>query len=216
MNVAVIGNGPSWEKYNGWGDAVVGCNLGAPIGRKYNFTVTAGRHWLKDRILKDFWDYKPKTKMYFSPHVQYFIQKDLSKDERLTLLSRIDGKIMNEVYNLPKPFQLYFKKILIHGVDPKRYYFGNLNKDFKTITTGHWSIIYSIHFLKATHIRCWGFDAHIDYTTKSDTLSLEYGHSESRYALKKSDEHLQLAKRWPITFNFIQTQYPQCKIEIVQ
>ena len=216
MRVAVIGNGPSWKLYDDWGDGVVGCNLGAPVNREYDFTVTAARHWLKERILKDFWDHKPKTKMYFSPHVQYYIQKVFSKDERDTLLQRVDGRIMNEVYNLPKPFQLHLKKILAHGIDPKRQYFGNLNKDFVTITTGHWSIIYAIHFLKATNVKCWGFDAHIDYTTKSDSLSLEYGHGESRYALKKSEEHLQLAKSWPTTLNFIKKVYPTCKIELVQ
>jgi hypothetical protein len=216
MKVAVIGNGPSWDKYDGWGDAVVGCNLGAPIGSKYNFTVTAARHWLKDRILKDFWDYKPKTKMYFSPHVQYYIQKYFSKDERDVLLKRINGRLMNDVYNLPRPFQLDLKNILAYNLDPKRQYFGNLTKDFNTTTTGHWSIIYAIHFLKATHVKCWGFDAHLDFTTKSDTLSLEYGHEQHRHELKKSHEHLELAKSWPITLNFIKKVYPSCEIELVQ
>ena len=54
MRVAVIGNGPSWKLYDDWGDGVGGCNLGAPVNREYNFTVTAARHWLKERILKDF------------------------------------------------------------------------------------------------------------------------------------------------------------------
>ena len=138
-----------------------------------------------------------------------------SKDEREALRQRVDGKIINEVYNLSKPFQLHLKKILANDIDPKRQYFGNLSKDFKTITTGHWSIIYAIHFLKATHVKCWGFDAHIDYTTKAYSLSLEYGHDQSRHASKKSLEHLELAKSWPVTLNFIRKVYPTCLIELI-
>jgi histidinol phosphatase-like PHP family hydrolase len=39
MKVAIIGNGPSYIDYDGWGDVVVGCKLGAPLPLKYEFTT---------------------------------------------------------------------------------------------------------------------------------------------------------------------------------
>ena len=39
MKVAVIGNGPSYIQYDGWGDVIVGCKLGAPLPVKYEFTT---------------------------------------------------------------------------------------------------------------------------------------------------------------------------------
>ena len=217
MKVAIIGNGPSWEKYDGWGDAVVGCSMGAPIERAYNFTIAGYFNWLADYVTQDSWSIPSKAPMYLAPHVMYQFKKYLSLEKQQILFDRVNIKLdFSIIKRFPKSFHIDTKRVVRERIHNGKAYLGEKNNSLKAITSGHWAIIYAQAFFNPTHIRCWGFDAHLDYKTKSDTMSLEYGYPEDKLPHKRSEQHLLLAKSWPVTFNFIQSVYPNCKIEIVQ
>ncbi len=214
IKVAVIGNGPSWKLYDGWGDAVVGCAMGAPIQRKYNFTVAGYFKTLSEHVIEDYWDIPPKAPQYLAPHILYQFKK-LPIETQAKIIDRINVVIDVELLKgFPQPFQLDTKRIVRDKITNGKAYMGERNKSFKSLTTGHWAIVYALQFFRPVHIKCWGFDAHLDYKTKCDTLSLEYAYKPGELSKKFSEEHLLLAKSWPITFSFIQSVYPNCKIEI--
>jgi hypothetical protein len=217
MKVAIIGNGYSWEKYDGWGDAVIGCNMGAPIDRAYNFTTAGNFKWLADHVTQDSWSIPSKAPMYMAPHLMYQFKKNLSTEKQQILFDRVNVKLdFSIIKRFPKSFHIDTKRVALYRIHTGKAYLGEKNNGLKSITSGHWAIIYAQAVFSPTHVRCWGFDAHLDYKTKSDTMSLEYGYPEDKLTSKKSEEHLLLAKRWPVTFKFIQSVYPNCKIEIVQ
>ena len=224
MKVAVIGNGTSWEKYDGWGDAVVGCSLGAPIEKKYEFNVLASTQLFK-RVIEDSWNHVPKANIYIPPHEILHLKAQYSKKDQKIIIDNLNIVIdLQIIKSFPSCFHLNFARI--KGLDQQskghgNAYLGQKRGNFSQLTTGHWAIIYAIHKLNPTYIKCWGFDAHIDYTTKFNTLSWDYTHDS---ITKNSNKHgglsdmksLHRAKLWPETFEFIQGLYPDVNIEIVQ
>ena len=152
MKVAVIGNGPSYIQYDGWGDVIVGCKLGAPLPVKYEFTTNCNPK-IFNRILEDStWSVQFKAKQIFPPHMHYYLKTNYTVDEQNYIKSKMDIPYDNNLYKLlPTPFQPNLKKSIIKHVNKLTGFV--YNNDLKRISTGHWSIIFSMIIFKATEIR---------------------------------------------------------------
>ena len=215
MKVAVIGNGPSYIQYDGWGDVIVGCKLGAPLPVKYEFTTNCNPK-IFNRILEDStWSVQFKAKQIFPPHMHYYLKTNYTVDEQNYIKSKMDIPYDNNLYKLlPTPFQPNLKKSIIKHVNKLTGFV--YNNDLKRISTGHWSIIFSMIIFKATEIRCYGFDAHFDPKLKlySTSHAITTDEVERDRRRKAGWDYIKGAVYWNETVNFLRELY-QIPIQLV-
>jgi len=202
MKIAVIGNGPSCTQYDGWGDVIVGCKLGAPLPLKYEFTTNCNPK-IFNRILEDStWNVQFKTKQIFPLHMHYHLKTRYTIAEQEYIKSKMDIPYDKDLYKLlPAPFQPNFKK-------SKKIGFA-YNNDLKRISTGHWSIIFSLAVFKATEIKCFGFDAHFDPALKiySTSHAITTDKAERIRRHEAGWDYLKGALHWNDTIDFLRNLY---------
>ena len=119
MKVAVIGNGPSYIDYDGWGDVVVGCKIGAPLKVNYEFCVCAHAS-IYDRVLDDSWDIIFPNKMIYPIHMHYILRHWYSSDQQANIKSKLSIPYDSNLYNsLPKPITFRVQlnnSVIIHTI----------------------------------------------------------------------------------------------------
>tara|TARA_A100001015_G_scaffold254471_1_gene295264 strand:+ start:1330 stop:1986 length:657 start_codon:yes stop_codon:yes gene_type:complete len=208
MKVAVVGNGPSYIDYDGWGDVVVGCKLGAPLPLKYEFTTNCNPK-IFNRILEDStWNVQFKAKQIFPPHMHYYLKTNYTSDEQKYIKSKMDIPYDKDLYKLlPASFQPALKRSIKNHVNNLTGFVYNNN--LKRISTGHWSIIFSMIIFKATEIRCYGFDAHFDPALKiySTSHAITTDKAEMIRRREAGWEYLKGALYWNDTVDFLRKLY---------
>lgn len=202
MKIAVIGNGPSYKQYDGWGDVVVGCKLGAPLPVSYEFTTNCNPK-IFDRILKDStWSVKFKVKQIFPLHMHYYLKTNFTAVEQEYIKSKMDVSYDKDLYKLlPNPFQPSSKSSKKLGF--------MYNNDLKRISTGHWSIIFSMALYNPSEIRCYGFDAHFDPKLKlySTSHAITTDKAEMDRRIQAGWNYLIGAVYWNETIDFLRNLY---------
>jgi hypothetical protein len=199
VKVAVIGNGPSYSQYDGWGDVVVGCKLGAPLPVSYEFTTNCNPKIFK-RILEDStWSVQFKAKQIFPLHMHYHLKTCYTVAEQEYIRSKMDVSYDIDLYKrLPPPFQPSKKK--------RSFAYNN---DLKRISTGHWSIIFSMIIFNPTNIKCYGFDAHFDPELKiySTSHAITTDKAERIRRHEAGWDYLKGAVYWNETVDFLRNLY---------
>ena len=215
MKVAVIGNGPSFKDYDGWGDVIVGCKLGAPLPLKYEFTTNCNPK-IFNRILEDSnWDVQFKTKQIFPPHMHYYLKTNYTNDEQIYIKSKMNVPYDIELYKLlPPPFQPDLKRSIKNHTSKLTGFVYNNN--LKRISTGHWSIIFSMIIFNVTEIKCFGFDAHFDPKLKIYSTShvITTDKAERDRRRNAGWDYIKGAVYWNETIDFLRELY-QIPIQLV-
>lgn len=203
MKVAVIGNGPSYTQYDGWGDVIVGCKIGAPLGVHYNFCVNAHSSMF-DKVLDDSWNINFPNRMIYPIHMHYILQNWYSADQQAKIKSKLSIPYDTELYNsLPKPFQPNLARLVKR--DLKGFDYNSQHK----ISTGHWAIIFAIALYEVDEVRCYGFDAHFDPTLKIQSISHKVTASPEELKRRKNRgwHYNRGAVLWNDTVDFLRELY---------
>lgn len=220
--VDVVGNGPSWELFDHSGDITVGCSAGIK---------GTNPHWLmiQDEYSLDcFITGKLKTvdaPAYLSLHTINLISTKWTPQQRKTLFNTIEIKKLStqELHSIPEPFKFSRKNIVTYGRGYKWEYH---------ISCGDMAVLFAIIKHKPSHIRCWGFDAHLDGTVadmdhliKSNAWvilnesnlrrnrSSKYMHSDD---YSRGKEYATRGFNWNKTLQGINSHFPEIKIEIMK
>ena len=108
---------------------------------------------------------------------------------------------------LPASFQPALKRSIKNHVNNLTGFVYNNN--LKRISTGHWSIIFSMIIFKATEIRCYGFDAHFDPALKiySTSHAITTDKAEMIRRREAGWEYLKGALYWNDTVDFLRKLY---------
>ena len=210
MKVAVIGNGPSYDTYDGWGDFVIGCKLGAPLSINYKFCACAHAS-VFDRILDDSWNGVFTTRMIYPVHMHYILRQWYTPAQQSKIISKLSIPYDSDLYSkLPKPFQPNLARLASRNL--KGFDYNTKHK----ISTGHWAIIFAMALYDVNEIRCYGFDAHFDPTLKIQSISHSISASPEELERRKRRgwDYDQGAVRWNDTVNFLRELY-QIPIQLV-
>lgn len=215
MRLAVIGNGPSYIDYDNWGDIAVGCKLGAPLPINYEFTTNSNVK-IFDRILQDpTWNVSFSCRQIFPLHMHYQLENDYSLEQKEYIKSKMFMAYDKHLYKaLPSAFQPNSKKLAQRKQQNLKGF--DYNTDLKKISTGHWAIIFSMILLKPSKIRCYGFDAHFDPTTKATSTSPSITATPDELARRyeRGWDYFKGAYDWLDTLRFLRKLY-QIPIELV-
>lgn len=221
--IDVVGNGPSCYDFKPAGNITVGCNVGL-LSSKPNWLMIQDEYSLDCFITG-----KLKTvdaPAYLSLHTINLISTKWTPQQRKTLFNTIEIKKLStqELHSIPEPFKFSRKNIITYGRGYKWEYH---------ISCGDMAVLFAIIKHKPTHVRCWGFDAHLDGTVadldhhlnRSDGYAIfdesilrrnrdeKYMHSDD---YSRGEEYATRGFNWNKTLQGINSYFPEIKIEIMR